>query len=98
KSLLGIEKEKLLDPLGMKDTVFYVTDPAKKPLIAKPMPNDSDFRVGFTGYADVPMKWESGGGGMVSPMADLARFSQMILEGGKLEGRQYLSPATFKLM
>jgi CubicO group peptidase (beta-lactamase class C family) len=62
------------------------------------MPNDSDFRVGFTGYADVPMKWESGGGGMVSTMADLARFSQMILDGGKLEGRQYLSPETFKLM
>src|SRR5262249_61462695 len=52
KSLLGIEKEKLLDPLGMKDTAFYVTDPNKVPLIAKPMPNDSDFRVGFVGYAD----------------------------------------------
>src|ERR1700761_5939528 len=66
KSLLGIEKEKLLDPLGMKDTTFYVTDAAKKPLIAKPMPNDSDFRVGFTSYADVPMGWGSGGGGVVS--------------------------------
>src|ERR1700676_2032787 len=49
KSLLSIEKEKLLDPLGMTETGFYVTDPQKKPLIAKPMPNDSDFRVGFTG-------------------------------------------------
>src|SRR5215468_8313792 len=66
KSLLAIEREKLLDPLGMNDTRFYVTDPEKKKLIAKPMPNDSDFRVGFTSYADVPMKWESGGGGMVS--------------------------------
>ncbi|HEY7846468.1 MAG TPA: serine hydrolase domain-containing protein, partial [Bradyrhizobium sp.] len=77
KSLLAIEKEKLLDPLGMKDTVFYVTDTAKKHLIAKPVPNDSDFRVGFVGYADVPMKWESGGGGMVSTMADFSRFAQM---------------------
>jgi CubicO group peptidase (beta-lactamase class C family) len=98
KSLLQIEREKLLDPLGMNGTRFYVTDPQKKSLIAKPMPNDSDFRVGFTGYADVPMKWESGGGGMVSTMADLARFAQMILDGGKLDGRQYLSPATFKVM
>jgi CubicO group peptidase (beta-lactamase class C family) len=98
KSLLQIEREKLLDPLGMNGTRFYVTDPEKKGLIGKPMPNDSDFRVGFTGYADVPMKWESGGGGMVSTMTDLARFSQMILDGGKLDGRQYLSPATFKLM
>jgi CubicO group peptidase (beta-lactamase class C family) len=98
KSLLEIEREKLLDPLGMNGTRFYATDPEKKSLIAKPMPNDSDFRVGFTGYADVPMKWESGGGGMVSTMADFARFSQMILNGGKLDGRQYLSPETFKLM
>jgi CubicO group peptidase (beta-lactamase class C family) len=98
KSLLAIEKEKLLDPLHMSETTFYVTDPDKKKLIAKPMPNDSDFRVGFTAYADVPMKWESGGGGMVSTMADVARFSQMILDGGKLDGRQYLKPETFKLM
>jgi CubicO group peptidase (beta-lactamase class C family) len=98
KSLLAIEKERLLDPLGMKDTVFYVTDPAKKHLIAKPMPNDSDFRVGFVGYADVPMKWESGGGGMVSTMADVARFAQMILDGGKSGGKQYLSDKAFKNM
>ena len=98
KSLLAIEKEKLLDPLGMKDTVFYVTDPARKQLIAKPVPNDSDFHVGFVGYADVPMKWESGGGGMVSTMADMARFAQMILEGGKSGGKQYLSDKLFKAM
>jgi CubicO group peptidase (beta-lactamase class C family) len=98
KSLLQVERDKLLDPLAMNGTRFYVTDPEKKKLIAMPMPNDSDFRVGFTAYADVPMKWESGGGGMVSTMADVARFSQMILDGGKLDGRQYLKPETFKLM
>jgi CubicO group peptidase (beta-lactamase class C family) len=98
KSLLAIEKEKLLDPLGMKDTVFYVTDPAKKHLIAKPVPNDSDFRVGFVSYADVPMKWESGGGGMVSTMADFARFAQMILDGGKFGGKQVLGDKAFKNM
>jgi CubicO group peptidase (beta-lactamase class C family) len=98
KSLLGIEKEKLLTPLGMTDTSFYVTDPAKKNLIAKPMPNDSDFRVGFESSADVVMKWESGGGGMVSTLSDVARFSQMVLDGGKLDGKQYLSPKAFELM
>jgi CubicO group peptidase (beta-lactamase class C family) len=98
KSLLAIEKEKLLDPLRMTGTEFYVTDPQKKALIAKPMPNDSDFRVGFTGYADVPTKWESGGGGMVSTMADLVRFSQMVLNGGKFDGKQYLKPETFEMM
>ncbi|WP_024518055.1 serine hydrolase domain-containing protein [Bradyrhizobium sp. Tv2a-2] len=98
KSLLSIEREKLLDPLGMKDTTFYVTDPKKVPLIAKPMPNDSDFRVGFVGYADKPMRWESGGGGMVTTMHDMARFAQMVLGGGKFDGKQYLSPEAFKEM
>jgi CubicO group peptidase (beta-lactamase class C family) len=98
KSLLSIEREKLLDPLGMKDTTFYVTDPNKVPLIAKPMPNDSDFHVGFVGYADKPMKWESGGGGMVSTIHDMGRFAQMVLDGGKFEGRQYLSPKAYQEM
>ena len=46
KSLLEIEKEKLLDPLGMDDTRFFVTEPDKLKLLAQPVPNDSDFRVG----------------------------------------------------
>src|SRR6195952_1323249 len=46
KPLLEIEKEKLLDPLGMKDTGFFVTDQEKQKLLAQPMPNDGDFRVG----------------------------------------------------
>jgi CubicO group peptidase (beta-lactamase class C family) len=98
KSLLQYEKERLLDPLGMPDTTFYVTDPEKKKLIALPVPNDRDFRVGFEGFADKVMKWESGGGGMVTTMSDFAKFSQMILNGGKYDGKQYLSPKTFELM
>jgi CubicO group peptidase (beta-lactamase class C family) len=98
KSLFAIEKEKLFVPLGMNNTSFYVTDMQKQKLIAKPMPNDSDFRVGFESYPEVLMKWESGGGGMVSTLSDLARFSQMVLNGGKLDGRQYLSPKAFELM
>jgi CubicO group peptidase (beta-lactamase class C family) len=98
KSLLQFEKDALLDPLGMKDTAFYVTDPEKQKLIALPMPNDSDFRVGFVSSASVPMKWESGGGGMVTTMADFAKFSQMLLNGGSLGGKQYLSPKAFKEM
>ncbi len=98
KSLLAIEREKLLDPMGMNATRFYVTDPNKRLLIAKTMPNDSDFRVGFESFADKPMKWESGGGGMVSTMSDIARFAQMMLDGGKFGGKTYLSPKAFELM
>ncbi|MGY4287548.1 CubicO group peptidase (beta-lactamase class C family) [Bradyrhizobium sp. LM2.7] len=46
KPLLEIEREKLLGPLGMVDTGFFVTDPEKQKLLAQPVPNDSDFRVG----------------------------------------------------
>jgi CubicO group peptidase (beta-lactamase class C family) len=98
KSLLQFEKEKLLDPLGMPDTTFFVTDPAKHKMIALPMPNDRDFRMRFESSPDVFMKWQSGGGGMVSTMADFARFAQMLLNGGALGGKQYLSPKAFQLM
>jgi CubicO group peptidase (beta-lactamase class C family) len=98
KSLLEIEKEKLLDPLGMKDTSFFVTDPGKQKLLAQPVPNDSDFRVGRTNDPTVVKKWESASGGMVSTMADYARFVQMLLNGGTFEGKTYLKPETFKMM
>jgi CubicO group peptidase (beta-lactamase class C family) len=98
KSLLEVEREKLLDPLGMKDTGFFVTDPEKRKLLAQPMPNDSDFRVGRENNPEVPKKWQSASGGMVSTMADFARFAQMLLGGGKFEGKTYLSPKAFELM
>jgi CubicO group peptidase (beta-lactamase class C family) len=98
KSLLQVEKERLLDPLGMTDTTFYVTDPKKQKLIALPVPNDKDFRVGFESSPDQFMKWESGGGGMVSTMADFSKFAQMILDGGKFDGKQFISPKSFELM
>jgi len=62
------------------------------------MPNDSDFKTGFEHTPTVARKWESGGGGMLSTMADLARFSQMLVNGGSLDGKQYLSPKAFELM
>jgi CubicO group peptidase (beta-lactamase class C family) len=98
KSLLHFEQDNLLGPLGMTDTNFFVADPAKFRLIAQPMPDDSDFKTGFEHTPTVARKWESGGGGMLSTMADFARFSQMLLNGGSLDGRQYLSPKAFELM
>ena len=43
-------------------------------------------------------RWESGGGGMVSTISDMARYGQMLLDGGTLDGKTYLSPATFAAM
>jgi CubicO group peptidase (beta-lactamase class C family) len=98
KSLLQLEKEKLLDPLGMKDTGFYVTEPASVARLAAPLPSDSDYRVGNDFSARRMMRWESGGGGMVSTIKDFGRFSQMLLNGGSLDGRQYLSAQAFAEM
>ena len=98
KSLLEIEREKLLDPLGMEDTRFFVTEPDKLKLLAQPVPNDSDFRVGREYRTEVRRKWESATGGMVSTMSDFSRFVQMLADGGKFEGKTYLTPQTFELM
>jgi CubicO group peptidase (beta-lactamase class C family) len=98
KSLLEFEREKLLDPLGMKDTGFFVTDPQKQKLLAQPMPNDSDFRVGRENNPTVPKRWQSASGGMVSTMADFSKFARLLLDGGKFDGKTYLSPKAFELM
>lgn len=99
KSLYQFEKERILDPLGMKDTSFYVTDKAKQPLIAEPFP--SDRKIGTDAEMNDPRvvrKWESGGGGMVSTIGDYARFAQMIANGGTHDGKRYLSPKTIAYM
>jgi CubicO group peptidase (beta-lactamase class C family) len=99
KSLYEFEQERILDPLGMKDTAFYVTDAAKQPLIAEPFPTDRT--IGNDAVVNDPrvrMKWESGGGGMVSTIGDYARFVRMIANGGSLDGKRYLSPKTVAYM
>jgi CubicO group peptidase (beta-lactamase class C family) len=99
KSLIEFEKERLLDPLGMSETAFYVADPAKGPLIAKPMPGDW-FTTPIAGITDpmVVRRWQSGGAGMIGTAGDYARFAQMLLNGGTLNGRRYLKPETVALM
>jgi CubicO group peptidase (beta-lactamase class C family) len=99
KSLYEFEKERILDPLGMKDTAFYVTDPAKQALIAEPFPTDRT--IGNDAVVNDPrikMKWESGGGGLVSTLGDYARFARMMFNGGTLDGKRYLSPKTVAYM
>jgi CubicO group peptidase (beta-lactamase class C family) len=98
KSLIEIERERLLDPLGMKDTGFFVTDPDKQKLLAQPLPNDSDFRIGRENNPTVPKKIMFASGGMVSTMADYARFAQMLVDGGTYQGKTILSPKAFKLL
>jgi CubicO group peptidase (beta-lactamase class C family) len=99
KSLYEFEKERLFDPLDMTDTAFAVDD-VKRARVAQPLPGDITLSS-VRGLGDpVPRRrrWESGGGGMVGTIADYARFAQMLLNGGSLDGRQYLKPGTVTLM
>jgi CubicO group peptidase (beta-lactamase class C family) len=99
QSLFQFEKQRLFDPLGMNDTAFYVTDEAKRSLIAEPMPDDR-FVSPVAGIRDpmLPRRWESGGAGLVGTIGDYARFAQMLLNGGTFDGKRYLKPETVALM
>ena len=94
QSLYQFEKQNLLDPLGMTTTKFFLTDPAERARYAGPLAKDRHIE---RNSLDIT-RWESGGGGMVSTIADFARFGQMLLNGGKLDGKTYLSPITFATM
>lgn len=94
QSLYQFEKTHLLDPLGMTTTKFFLTDPGERARYAQPLPKD---RYDERNSLDVT-RWESGGGGMVSTISDFARYGQMLLNGGTLDGKTYLSPAAYAAM
>lgn len=96
QSLYTVLRTRLLDPLGMKDTSFFVTEPARQARIAEALPDDVE--TATIRSVRVPHSLESGGGGLVSTAQDYARFLQMMLAGGVLEGRRYLSPKTIEYM
>jgi CubicO group peptidase (beta-lactamase class C family) len=99
KSLYEFEKERILDPLGMKDTAFDVTDKVRQPRIAEAFRDDRVIGTN-TEFFDprVVQRWQSGGGGMVGTTMDYARFCQMLLNGGVLEGKRIVSPKTVAYM
>jgi CubicO group peptidase (beta-lactamase class C family) len=99
KPLYAVLKERLLDPLRMNDTGFYVTDKAKQDRIAEPFSKDR--KIGNDAEFNDPrieQKWQSAGGGMVSTASDYARFLMMLRNGGMLDGKRYLSAKTVAYM
>jgi CubicO group peptidase (beta-lactamase class C family) len=98
-SLYEFERARLLAPLGMTETAFAVTDPAKHGRVAEPFENDRTIGAGTVfGDPRKPRRMESGGGGMVGTAMEYARFAQMLLNGGMLDGRRYLGPRTVAYM
>jgi CubicO group peptidase (beta-lactamase class C family) len=94
QSLYQFEKQNLFDPLGMATTKFFLTDPVERARYARLLAKDRHVE---RNSLDVT-RWESGGGGLVSTVSDMARYGQMLLNGGALDGKTYLRPATFAAM
>jgi len=91
QSLYQFEKSELFDPLGMTSTKYFLTDPAERARYAQPLRRDRHVE---RNSLDVT-RWESGGAGLVATISDMARYGQMLLNVGTLDGKTYLGPKTF---
>ena len=85
--------ERITGPLKMTDTGFYL-NASQVVRLARP---DSAIPLSGTDPTAKPAVM-SGGGGMLSTAGDYARFCQMMLNGGDLDGVRILSPKTVALM
>ncbi len=112
KTLDEFFRERILNPLKMNDTHFFIPDEKLPRLASVYMVNkdggldkmpDEPVVVGHKIYSSTyPYKstrtYYSGGAGLVSTASDYARFLQMIMNGGELDGVRLLSPTTVKFM
>jgi CubicO group peptidase (beta-lactamase class C family) len=98
--------EHIFKPLKMKDTAFFVRAGQESRLAAVYMGDEKTGKIEeakalfgeqMPDYTKPPLM-ESGGGGLTSTTTDYARFCQMILNKGVLDGVRILSPATVELM
>jgi CubicO group peptidase (beta-lactamase class C family) len=91
--------ERLIKPLGMKDTAFVV--PANQVhRIAQPLAIDPLTQKPMAPMLDLTQVQgnDAGGAGLVTTAADYLRFCQMLLNNGTLDGRRYISRTTLALM
>jgi CubicO group peptidase (beta-lactamase class C family) len=91
-------EQRIFAPLGMVDTAFHVR-PHQYSRLAEAFAKDPD-SGGAVQLLDVRSApdFESGGGGLVSTASDYARFLEMLLNCGTLDGRRFLSRKTIELM
>ena len=97
-------ERRLFGPLGMKDTTFYLSE-EQLPRLATSYRRTDKGELEATKisilYGKAPTsrdRFPAANGGLFSTAPDYARFCQMILNGGELEGRRYLKPESVALM
>ena len=100
-------KQKIFDPLGMRDTHFFVPKEKSKrlatvyaPIEGQPLkPSPTEGTMDAQGhYVEGPKKNFSGGAGLVSTAKDYYLFLKMLSNGGELQGKRVLSSRTVDLM
>ncbi|GAB3541291.1 serine hydrolase domain-containing protein [Spirosoma fluminis] len=105
KSLDVAIRERVLEPLGMNDTYFYLpankasrlVELYEKPSMTKPLalhPNATYRNYAVTGART----YFSGGAGLISTVADYARLCQMLLNGGTFNNKRVLGRKTVEMM
>lgn len=102
KPLEVFARERLFDPLGMRDTDYVVRDDMRARLLERPAEaplSGPDPATGFPGMENELWRMSpNGAGGCYSTARDLAIFGQMTLSGGTYAGKRYLSPAVVETM
>ena len=98
QSLGSLLQQRILGPLGMKDTAFAVPGHSWH-RVAEAFANDPDSGepVVMLDVREVP-RFESGGGGLMSTAGDYVRFLQLMRNGGTLEGCRLVSRKTIAWM
>lgn len=98
-------KQEIFEPLGMRDTAFYVPID-KRDRLANTYGADgkggltlyTDNNLGIIQKMDREPAYEAGGAGLVSTIDDYAKFSLMLMNGGTYEGTYIMHPRTVKYM
>ncbi len=90
-------KQRLFDPLGMKDTAFFPAAGKESRLVTIYQTTPQGLRPGNQTNA-VSNVYFSGAGGLMSTAEDYLQFAQMMLNEGQLNGRRFLGPRTVQLM
>jgi len=103
QSLPEFMHSRIFAPLNMRDTAFWVSEDRRGRFASLYALNPKTGAIvpaeGFMVLpVDRPPTAASGGGGLVSTLADYSRFAQMLANGGELDGARILAPSTIKLM